>query len=95
MEDVDGAAGVDDFNGAAGVINVGKGAGRDGRSLLAFGFRCAGPLVTRRKGTGWKTSVVSWVSMMPMLPRVSTMLERVLDEMDGRCWPLFFVAQGL
>ena len=95
MEDVGGVAGVDDAHVAAGFNYVGKGAGRDGRSLLAFVFRCAGPLVTRRKGTGWKTSVVSWVSMMPMLPRVSIMSERVLDEMDGRCWPLFLEAQLL
>ena len=34
--------------------------------------------------------MVPRVSMMPVLPRVSTMLDRVLGEMDGRCWPLFF-----
>ena len=43
----------------------------------------------------WKTSIVPRVSMISMVPRVSIMSERVLDEMDGRCWPLFFVAQGL
>ena len=75
MEDVDGAAGIDDFDGAAGVNDVGLGAGRDGRSLLAFVFRCAGRFTTRRKGTGWKTSVVSRVSMMSMLSRVSIMSE--------------------
>jgi len=26
---------------------------------------------------------------------LSTMLEKVLDEMDDCCWPLFFVAQGV
>jgi len=74
-EDVDGVAGVDDFDGAAGVNDVGKGAGPDGRSLLAFVFRCAGPLMTRRKGTGRKTSVVSRASVMSVLPRVSVMSE--------------------
>ena len=24
-----------------------------------------------------------------------SMLERLLDEMDDRCWPMFFVAQGV
>ena len=43
----------------------------------------------------WKTSIVPRVSMISMVPRVSTMLERVLDEMDDRCWPLFFAAQGV
>ena len=73
VEDVDGAADVDDFNGAAGVNNAGIGSLRNGRSLLVFVFRCAGHSITRRKGTGWKTSVVSRVSTMPMLPRVSIM----------------------
>ena len=41
VEDVDGAAGVDDFDGVVGVNNA---AGRDGRSLLASVFRCAGRL---------------------------------------------------
>ena len=76
MEYAKGVAGVDDFDGAAAVSDVGKGAGRDGRSLLAFVFRCARRLITRRKGTGWKTSVVSRVSVMSMLPRVSVMSER-------------------
>ena len=62
MGDVDGAAGVDDLDGAAGANDAGKGAGRDGRSLLVFVLRCCvGPLITR-KGTGWKTSVVSMMS---------------------------------
>jgi len=39
--------------------------------------------------------MVSRVSVISMVPRVSTMLERVLDEMDDRCWPLFFDAQGV
>ena len=73
VEYVDGAAGVGDFDGAAGVSDVGKGAGRYERSLLAFVFRCAGRLLTRRKGTGWKTSVVSRVSVMSMFARVSIM----------------------
>jgi len=47
------------------------------------------------KGAVRKTSMVPRMSMISMVPRVSTMLERMLDEMDGRCWPLFFVAQGL
>ena len=75
VEDVDGAAGVDDFDGAVGVNVVGLGAGRDGRLLSAFIFRCAGPLISRRKGMGWTTSVVSRVSVMPMFPRVSMMSE--------------------
>ena len=39
--------------------------------------------------------MVSRVSVISMVPWVSTMLERVLDEMDDRCWPLFFDAQGV
>ena len=42
------------------------------------------------KGAVWNTPMVSRVSMISMVPRVSTMLERMLDEMDDRCWPLFF-----
>ena len=38
------------------------------------------------KGEVWVTSMVPWVS---------TMFERVLNEMDDRCWPLFFVVQGV
>ena len=47
------------------------------------------------KGALWNTSMVPRVSMISTVPRVSTMLERVLDEMDDRRWPLFFVAQGV
>ena len=43
----------------------------------------------------WNTSMVPRVSVISMVPRVSAMLERVLDEMNDRCWPLFFVAQGV
>ena len=50
---------------------------------------------TMPKGAVLSTSMVPRVSMISMVPRVSTMLERVLGEMDDRCWPLFFVAQGL
>jgi len=46
-------------------------------------------------GAVWKTSIVPRVSIVSMVLRVSTMLEKVPDEMDGRCWPLFFVVQGL
>jgi len=47
------------------------------------------------KCAAWKAPMVPRASMTSMVPRVSAMLERVLGEMDGRCWPLFFVAQGL
>ena len=47
------------------------------------------------KGAVWKTSMVPRVSMISMVLRVSTMLDWVLDEMDDRCWPLFFAAQGV
>jgi len=43
----------------------------------------------------WKTSMVPRVLMVSMVLQVSTTLKREPDEMDGRCWPLFFVAQGL
>jgi len=43
----------------------------------------------------WNTSMVPRVSVISMVPRVSAMLERVLDDMNDRCWPLFFVAQGV
>jgi len=48
-----------------------------------------------RRGAVWKTSMVPRVSMISMVPWVSTLLDWVLDEMDGCCRPLFFVAQGL
>jgi len=50
---------------------------------------------TMPKGAAWKTSMAPRVSMISMVPQVSTMLERVLDEMDGRCWLLFFLAPPL
>jgi len=34
-------------------------------------------------GAGWKTSMVARVSVMPMVSRVSIMLEGMPDEMDG------------
>ena len=42
MEDVDGVADVDDFDSFPGANDAGKGDGRDGRTLLAFVFRCVG-----------------------------------------------------
>jgi len=48
---------------------------------------------TMPKGAVWSTLMVPRVSMVSMVPQVSTMLEMVPDEMDSRCWPLFFVAQ--
>ena len=50
---------------------------------------------TMPKGAVWNTPMVSRVSMISTVPWVSTMFERVLDEMDDRCWPLFFAAQGV
>ena len=41
---------------------------RDGRSLLASVFRCAGRLITRQKGMGWKTSVCRARAKCPVAP---------------------------
>ena len=65
---------MEDVDGSAGVNSVGRGAGRDWRFLI-FVFLDQNFFKTRRKGTGWMTSVVPRVEMMAMLPRVPMMPE--------------------
>jgi len=40
-------------------------------------------MLTMPKGVGWKTSMLARMSRMPMVSRVSIMLEGKPDEMDG------------
>jgi len=44
----------------------------------------ASRISTTPEGAGWKTSMVPRVSMMPVVPRVSVMLERMPDEIAGK-----------
>ena len=46
-------------------------------------------MLTTPKGAGWKTSMVARMSTMPVVPRVSMMLEGMPDEIGGHDYAFY------